>query len=429
MTELNDLPSPKRDRSSMVGRAGWYPYYAGFSTNFAQAVLDRFIGATNSRVLDPWNGSGTTTAVTAGRGYEGFGFDLNPVMVIVARARLLNKRERPSLMPLAKLITGLLVKRPEISVKDPLTLWFKPLAAASLRRIELGIQKSLLGLDDWVPMERHIRTDDFSDIAAFFYVALFRTVRAFLASFQSSNPTWTKVPTQDTERLEPCENAIREQFLTQISLMEAALDADGFEKDGKVKIKVAASQNVPLSDGSIDFVLSSPPYCTRIDYTSATRAELAVLGLQAGEAFDALRRALLGTPTVPPEAPIWISGWGTTCRRFLESVKEHPAKASATYYYKGHCQYFDGVYKSMCELYRCLKPSGRACLVVQDSFYKDIHNDLPAIYSEIAESLGMTLSARRDFQLSRSMVRVNTTSRRYRTNVSVTESVLLFTKN
>src|SRR5687768_10602167 len=104
MATMDDIPSPKRDRSSMTGRAGWYPYYAGFSADFAQAVLDSFADRRHSTVLDPWNGSGTTTAVTAGKGFEGFGFDLNPVMLIVARARLLNKRERSSLMPLARLI-------------------------------------------------------------------------------------------------------------------------------------------------------------------------------------------------------------------------------------------------------------------------------------------------------------------------------------
>ena len=39
MREIYDLPNPKRDRSSMTGRAAWFPYYAGFSTNFAQAYL------------------------------------------------------------------------------------------------------------------------------------------------------------------------------------------------------------------------------------------------------------------------------------------------------------------------------------------------------------------------------------------------------
>ncbi len=429
MLVLDNLPNPKRDRSSAVGRAGWYPYYAGFSSDFAQAVLDYFVKSASSRVLDPWNGSGTTTAVTAGKGHEGFGFDLNPVMVVVARARLLNKRERSSLLPLAKLITSLAVSRHEVQSDDPLNLWFKPQAIGSLRRIEQGLQKSLFGLDKWVPMQKHIQANDFSDIAAFFYVALFRTIRAFLTRFESSNPTWIKAPKGYSTKLEPSERTIRDQFLMQISSMISALDSDVLEKDGKIKIGLAASQRVPLPDSSIDFILSSPPYCTRIDYASATRVELAVLGLSEGDAFENLRRSLLGTPTVPPEAPACLPGWGPTCESFLRAVKEHTSKASSTYYYKGHCQYFDGIYNSMLELHRCLKPSGQACLVVQDSFYKDVHNNLPTIYAEMAESMGINLTGRKDFPLSRSMGQVNVMSRRYRTSGAATESVLLFTKD
>lgn len=88
---INTLPSPKRDKSSFAGRAGWYPYYAGFSAEFADAVLGRFCRSKAPQILDTWNGSGTTTAVSAGRGTQSFGFDLNPVMAIVARARLLSK--------------------------------------------------------------------------------------------------------------------------------------------------------------------------------------------------------------------------------------------------------------------------------------------------------------------------------------------------
>ena len=44
-------------------------------------------------MLDPWNGSGTTTYAAAQLGHSSIWLDLNPVMVIVARARLLSPSE------------------------------------------------------------------------------------------------------------------------------------------------------------------------------------------------------------------------------------------------------------------------------------------------------------------------------------------------
>ena len=411
----------------MNGRAGWYPYYAGFSASFAEKVLDRFAEGRHKTVLDPWNGSGTTTAVTASRGLDGFGFDLNPVMLIVARARLLNKRERSSLMPLARLLTTLPVDAPSSTDDDPLSTWFTARSVTSIRRIESALQKSLLGLDEWMPMEKRIAGGEFSDLAAFFYVALFRTIRRFMSAFRGSNPTWTKLPKSRTARLAPSHEFIVSDFLKQIAGMDRALDGDVLEKDAKITIGLAASQDLPLPAKSVDFVLSSPPYCTRIDYASATRSELALLGLKA-EPFESLRRNLLGTPTVPREAPVAIKSWGRTCESFLSDLHEHPSKASAGYYHKSHCQYFAGVHSSLQELQRCLKPSGRACLVVQDSFYKDLHNDLPKIFCEMAAGLGLRLEAKRDFPSKRNLGRVNVHSRRYRGSVFATESVLLFTK-
>src|SRR5690625_7356069 len=50
-------------------------------------LLDYFSLDFDSIILDPWNGSGTTTEISSGLGYDSVGFDLNPVMLIVARAR------------------------------------------------------------------------------------------------------------------------------------------------------------------------------------------------------------------------------------------------------------------------------------------------------------------------------------------------------
>src|SRR5580692_6090361 len=53
--------NPKREGKVLPGRTNWYPYYAGFSHDFAQTLMRSLRLERGSRVLDPWNGSGTTT--------------------------------------------------------------------------------------------------------------------------------------------------------------------------------------------------------------------------------------------------------------------------------------------------------------------------------------------------------------------------------
>src|SRR5688572_11869946 len=93
------ITNPKRTRSQN-GRAAWYPYYAGFSYDFAYTLIESAVLPTEALVLDDWNGSGTTTAAAAALNLHSYGFDLNPVMVVVAKARLLSTREYPSMEPL-----------------------------------------------------------------------------------------------------------------------------------------------------------------------------------------------------------------------------------------------------------------------------------------------------------------------------------------
>jgi len=106
----------------------------------------------------------------------------------------------------------------------------------------------------------------------------------------------------------------------------------------------------------------------------------------------------------------------------------HTSKASRTYYLKTHIQYFDDVFRSLVDLDRCLRSSGQCVLVVQDSFYKDVHNDLPAVFCEMAASIGWIIVFRQDFPITRTMAHVNGRARKYCRSDHGVESVLWFEK-
>ena len=197
--------------------------------------------------------------------------------------------------------------------------------------------------------------------------------------------------------------------------------------DGDAAVSTASSTALPLSDNEVDFVLSSPPYCTRIDYAVATAVELAVLGhppFCKDSSFGKLRRALLGTVTVPATFPSASPQWGKRCLAFLDELAAHESKASRSYYLKSHRQYYGSLYGSLEELRRVMKPEAQAVLVLQDSYYKDIHNDLPAIVTEMSEGLGMTVLSRTKFASKRTMASVNPRVAPYRDRRDATEEVI-----
>lgn len=428
--------SPKRNKRLQTGWEGFFPYYAGFPEQFARELLQSADLQAGAVVLDPWNGSGTTTYTASKLGLESIGIDLNPVMIIIARARLLAESEADSLRPLAATILRHARTNPlELKPDDALLAWFVPDTAQLIRSVEQNIRRSLVGNMTKSPDGIHL--DRISGTAATLYVALFAACRKLAAPFQSSNPTWLRIPKEDDDQVTASQAEFVHYFAANVRGMAAALaarhatnrHATDVRRPGDGDIQLADTVSMALAPESIDFVLTSPPYCTRIDYTAATRIELAVLAPLLQSTARVLGRQMIGSTQVPA-GPIDVQpAWGESCIRFLEALRRHPSKASGGYYYRTHVDYFDKMSRSMTRVASALKPGAAAVFVVQDSYYKELHNDLPVIISEIGENNGLTLTKREDFKLSRSMSDINPGRKSYKRPGGATESVLCFAKD
>jgi len=428
-----DIVNPKRETDEITVREGrLFPYYAGYSAIFTKRLLESLGLNSDSTILDPWNGSGTTTRIASAMKYKSVGCDLNPAMVLIAKADMISSLEAPGLIPLSVEIgKQAALNLADANSKDPLCKWFFPSSAGVIRSIERQIHRALIGEGrPFIPEIRNFSV--VSPVAAVMYVGLFRASRRLLSSFLGSNPTWIKSPATLGNRLRPSSEKIVRAFKDEVLLLTKQVEARvSVENDdlNHLSLLRANSSNLPVENNSVDLVLTSPPYCTRIDYAVATAIELAVVGV-TGESFDELRRALLGTSTVSAKfedsADVFL---GDVCDSFLKKLKAHPSKASSGYYYKNHQQYFSGLYDSIREVSRVLKTGGTSIFIVQDSYYKEIHNDLPGILIQMGGLSGMSLVRREDFKSSRSMVNVNSRSRLYMNRRDTTESVIFLTRN
>jgi DNA modification methylase len=420
-----DIVNPKRDQRRGYGRQSWYPFYAGFSLRFAETLLSSIHLQPNALVVDPWNGTGTSSLAAANLGNLGRGFDLNPVMVVAARGKLLDSNDvlaiKDALRPL--------LRRPRpvarVYEDDPLAVWFSDSCVLEIRAIQSAFHRAL----NYVcPNGNGHSLVRIPKTVSFFYVAMFRTVRHFLRPFLSSNPTWIKKPRAPNERIQFSKGDAVELFASVCSrMLSEASPIPPSTAFSRSRADIASADSLPLRSGSVDLVLTSPPYCTRIDYAVATMPELAILGY-GGERFAQLRRALTGTLTVNGDTPCISAKWGPTCIRFLKTLRTHPSKASGTYYLKTHLQYFASIENSLAEIHRVMRSGSQCVLVVQDSYYKEVRNDLPTIFTEMAKLKGLRLARKQDFRLSRVMVRINPRTKKYRQRPTAIESVLCFSK-
>lgn len=417
------MPSPKVS-ATLRGRASWYPFYAGYSPEFVKHVLENADLQPGAKVLDSWNGSGTTTQIAAELGFSAIGVDLNPVMVVVARARLLQKGDVSTLRALTKKLARTIRGTGTVPESDGLSLWLDDASASEMRAVEQRIR----ALSNSDPLEQGPINKSVAN-ACFFLTGLFRTVRRIMAPLRGTNPTWIRRPSPAT-RLSIPRGTVVSLLAEEIAAMIAALESESPDTGniGRTEIMTGTSTALPLEDSSVHLVVTSPPYCTRIDYAVTTSVELATLGVHSDNALRDVRDKMIGTTTIRAQQPTARESWGPTCLRLLGAIRDHDSHASATYYLKTHQQYFHDIDLSLAELNRCLVSGGEAIIVVQDSYYKNIRNDVPTIVSEMCADLGWSLVKRVDFPVTRNLVGINGRAKKYVEERSAVEVVLHFRK-
>lgn len=417
-TKFTAKRSPTRQ-----GLEGWYPYYAGYTEQFAEGIIAAASDGRRLRILDPWNGSGTTTRAATMLGHYAVGFDINPVATLVASAKLANHDDATHVLGLARrLATSSPCTPPDKS--DPLLCWVGPAVASRYRAIEQRIVAELATDEHGARLDPC--TSTLPPLAAFLLLSLMRSARGLASIKPGSNPTWTR----------PGETLLRNQgrqlekaWLNQIGEMagDLTLHASVLNHVGTGSIQLGSSTDLPLETESFDLVVTSPPYCTRIDYAMGAAFELAALGLKDdSEAHRALRVKAMGTPLCrnrEPQPP--PSGWTKSIKATLQKIRSHPSKASGTYYYKTYFQYFDDCQASLKEIKRVLSKGGAAALVVQSSYYKDIYVDLPNLYVDCAKELGLHASIGSTVTVRKTLAQINSNSRKYRPSKEYEESTVI----
>lgn len=414
------LPSAKQRGQVRDSGANFFNYYAGYSASFVEYCLDEFLVDPDALVLDPWNGSGTTTSVAATKGYRSVGLDLNPAMVLVARARLTPTSEARAIVAAARRVSsGAMLSRSHgLLEDDPLLRWFYPSTASILRSLALS-----LGLSPTSP-------DSLPPHFCVLGVALFRVTRQLLKRFRTTNPTWLRGPKHPAGRVRVEQSLIVESFKAEAELLSRGLSKVATAQVSRTTIRTADSRTAPLDGNLVDLVLGSPPYCTRIDYAIATQPELAVLGMNSA-LFRALRSRLSGSTLAAESKSVTLqppAELAADVAEVLRRIEAHTSHGSANYYLPTIRTYFRDVHHSMSAIAQALRPDGHAILVVQDSYYKEIRLPVQESFELEGNAHGLRIVGRSDELIRSPKSMINTHSRKYRTTHTATESTLIFRK-
>ena len=418
--------SPKQPPAK--NQRDWYPYYASFTEEFVDAVLVEHLKDAKF-VLDPWSGSGTTTALCIKRGLSSKGVDINPALTVIARARLTPLSKQPKL---ASLATQILETAENLdshpNQADLLKHWIRSDVVRRIRAIQDAIHLALEESESRPdPRNIPVSVDKLSILGCFFYCVLFAVVRDLLDRFRTTNPMWLKSPESYRCRIVPSWKTLSEMFQQRSEQLGnlLTLDHDPTFANGE-PFKTGTAINLPFDKALFDAALTSPPYATRIDYVKGTMSELAVLG--ADEAFlSNLRRETTGSPVVKGVTDEIAKPLKSACGiSILEHIDSHSSKGSRSYYLPWMRNYLGNLQAGLAEINRTVDSRGTICVVVQDSYYKEFLIDLQRIVIETLDSLGRTLTHRHDHPAPNPRTQMDINAELHTSKRQNTETLLVF---
>ncbi len=251
----------------------WVPWIAGYSKTFVEEALDRHATAP-SVVLDPFAGVGTTLIEADRTGHEAIGFEINPYATFAARTKL--KAHRIDSSGLREAIRTLCAFGRTVNTNgsEPHTA---PPAGFHTRTPFYSpkvLRKVLLTLDF---IDQHIDAC-LSDV---FQLAFASTMVQY--SNYSYEPSLGRKST--AQRPDVTDFPVIETVAEKLSQM--ADDADWYRrtrvrshrKDAQVIAQSFFDGYRNLSSGSVDLIVTSPPYLNNYHYNRNTRPHLYWLGL------------------------------------------------------------------------------------------------------------------------------------------------------
>ncbi len=346
------------------------------------------------KVLDPFCGSGTTVVEAALAGRAGYGVDLNPLAVLITRAKTAQKEIGCLLMALDRLTAEVAAGQP---AKDALldlpycvnmSHWFRPDVIRDLMRLKEAIG----GLPDLE--EQH------------FFMACFAAVLRDVSNADPRHvfPGYSKrmraLDEAGKRRLDVWGAFVKgaRRRIRNLGQFQSGCQG-GFPTQAFEGTAVCLPPEVP----TVDLVVTNPPYISSIRYLETLKLELHWLGMAPSrEAYLNMDRRTLGTERFYRKD---YAAWAPTD---IVEVDRLTMDLFANDHRKMSCvvgRYFSGMRDFFREMARVLHPSGHLVMKISDSFVREFTIPTHEILPILAKRSGFDLlEAFPDQILSRSLL-------------------------
>lgn len=338
-------------------------------------------------LLDPMMGSGTSVVEASIQGRNAIGFDIDPLACLISRVKctyiedekisnaynVLIQKVKSDATTLLKDKDNVLlqerIKPPSFPNRD---YWFSNHVQQALLLLTFHIENT--------PMEIKIRE--------FFWVAFSGIILSKVSVANARDIIHSRHHYfKHTE-----EPSVFDKFERRVMKMREQIKEFGeLRKNSTVsaKVEIGDARSLPTQNDTVDFIFTSPPYATALDYPRAHF--LAVSWMKSilevdNQGYKERGQTYIGSERGKIKDIPSSSELGQIAQDVITQLQ-------GTDYRKAHLieRYFHDMSKTIGEMNRVLKPNKYAIIVVCPSHIRKIDIPTHKVFTEIAFSYGMKL--------------------------------------
>ena len=406
----------------------WAPWIAGFSSEFIKGVLDRYVGR-GGIVLDPFCGVGTTLVESLLNGCNSIGFEINPYAALVSRVKVEGHK-----CGVDELKDG--IKRFKEFYLNAISSSQRPLSAPPERFKTRAafyspkVLKKVLLVQDFLGLMRD------GQVKNIFRVAFASTmVRYSNYSYEPSLGRRVSAGKGEIGDFPVGETIVAKLTEMAEDIIWFRCQAIGVGSKARIINETFLNYKAHLDPGSVDLVVTSPPYLNNYHYNRNTRPQLYWLGcVLSSDDLRALEECNFGkfwqTVRERDRVSLDFALPNSDLEERLEKLRRlNPDKGI----YGGNgwanyaCAYFNDCHNlAKCVKY-ALKKGGSALIVLGNSILQGVHIPTDEYMAKIAEAEGLKLvgiEIPRSKRIGNSIIRSNVRAGKAKRSDNLYEAVV-----
>jgi len=345
---------------------GYHRYPAKFIPQIVSRLAKKYTNE-GDFVVDPFGGCGTTLVESKVMGRPSVGVDINPVAVLITKAKITPiepaKIEKAFMTLEEKLDSYSEKAKVQAPEHERIDYWFKPEEKRKLAFIFVEISK----LKD-------------QDIRDFLYCGFSNILKNCSIWLQKSNKPTRDFDKKPSNPIEAFSKQVKAMMRGNARFYEVSKEKNYLGVPSQVYCTDA--RTIPVKNNSVSLIVTSPPYVTSYEY--ADLHQLTALWMEYTKDLSDFRKRFIGSSYHSKKDLVLNSAIAENIRNELLKKDKKTAEEVSTY--------FSEMNQVFAEMKRMLKKGGKTCIVIGNTSLRGVDILNAEVFVEQLQNIGLKIA-------------------------------------